>query len=66
VARRADPVAIAAVLPDDDDQLELIDPTPESDLDFPMSLEDWDLTWHIEYFKQYSFEDVHYVTDNKD
>ena len=57
-------LAIAAVLPGVDDPLESIDPTPESDLDFPMSLEEWNSTWHIEYFEQYSFDDAHYVTDD--
>jgi hypothetical protein len=66
VAARSDPVAIAAVLPDDDDPLETMDPTPDSDLDFPMSLEEWNLTWHIEYFEQYSFVDAHYVTDDEE
>jgi hypothetical protein len=37
-----------AIAPDDDDPLESIDPTPESDIDFPMSLQQWRETWHIE------------------
>jgi hypothetical protein len=44
-----------AIIPDDDDPLELRDPTPELDLDFPLSQEDWEATWHIEFFQDYLF-----------
>ena len=55
---------VTAVLPEDTDPLETMDPTPESDLDFPISAAQWDLTWHIESILAYSF-DV-YVTDDED
>jgi hypothetical protein len=36
-----------AIAPDDNDPLESIDPTPELDIDFSMSLRQWRETWHI-------------------
>jgi hypothetical protein len=47
---------VAAVIPDNNDPLESIDPTPESDLDFPVSQEDWDATYHFEHFQEWVFE----------
>jgi hypothetical protein len=58
-------LGVQAVFPDATDPLESIDPTPESDLDFPMSLEDWYATWRIdlEQFLGWDLYDYHYVSD---
>jgi hypothetical protein len=53
-----------AIIPDEDDPLQWIDPTPESEADFPISLRKWNDTWHIEYLLEYSM-DV-YVTDDEE
>jgi hypothetical protein len=45
-----------AVIPEDNDPLESMDPTPESDLDFPVSRADWYATYHFEHFLEWVFE----------
>ena len=49
-------LGVQAVLPDDSDPLESIDPTPESDLDFPISSAEYWATWRIDHFNDWRFD----------
>jgi hypothetical protein len=53
---RALQLGVQAVLPDDDDALESPDPTPESDLEFPMTSDEWHSTWRIEFLDEWIME----------
>ena len=58
---RALQLGIQAVLLDDDDALESPDPTPESDLEFPMTSDKWHTTWRIQLLDDWIMEN--YIED---
>jgi hypothetical protein len=49
-------LGVAAVIPERKNPLELIDLTPDSDLNFPMSLDEFRETWRIKYFQDWEFD----------
>jgi hypothetical protein len=50
-------LGVQAVLPDVNDPLESSDPTPESDLNFPISSAEYWATWRIDHFNDWRFGD---------
>ena len=60
----ANQLCVAPIVPEEDDLLETIDPTPKLDLDFPMLAEEFNATFQIEFIQAYAMD--YHVTDNED
>ncbi len=55
---------VVAIIPEVDDLLVSNDPTPESDLDTPINIDEFYSTWRIARYRDYLFET--YITDSDD
>ena len=54
---------IKAIVPEDLDPLELLDPPEYPDSDYPMSLAYFRANWRMDWFQEWAFHN-HYVSDS--